>query len=62
MVMMVSDDLREQPISSELKLIVLHTDLAEFTGANERLSLGKTANRIAARRLKNELVEMIDDV
>jgi GC-rich sequence DNA-binding factor len=43
-------------------LTVLHVDLAEYTGTNEKLSLGKTANRIAARRLKNELVEMIDDV
>ena len=36
-------------------------DHAEFTEANDRIPLGKKANRDAARRLKAGIVEMIDD-
>ena len=38
------------------------SDLAEYTEANERLHLGKGANKAAARRLKGEIGEMIDDL
>lgn len=34
-------------------------DLADYTGANDRLFLGKEANRAAARRMRNEMGEMI---
>lgn len=37
------------------------TDMAEFTGANERVPLGKKANAEAARRLKAGMMELIDD-
>jgi GC-rich sequence DNA-binding factor len=36
-------------------------DLADFTGASDRLHLGKSANKAAARRLKGEIGEMIAD-
>lgn len=39
-----------------------YEDLAEFTEANTRMPLGKNANRLAARRLKGEIGEMIDEV
>jgi GC-rich sequence DNA-binding factor len=37
-------------------------DHAEFTGANERMPLGKKANREAARRMKEGIVDMIEEV
>ncbi|WWD20108.1 hypothetical protein CI109_104583 [Kwoniella shandongensis] len=36
-------------------------DMAEYTEANERMHLGKSANKAAARRLKGEIGEMIAD-
>jgi GC-rich sequence DNA-binding factor len=36
--------------------------MADYTEANSRLPLGKNANRLAARRLKGEIGEMIDEV
>ncbi|WVQ79421.1 hypothetical protein IAT38_001518 [Cryptococcus sp. DSM 104549] len=36
-------------------------DLAEFTEAKDKLYLGKKANKAAARRLRGEIGEMIDD-
>lgn len=39
----------------------LIADMADFTEANERLFLGKKANKSAARRLKGEIGEMIAD-
>lgn len=39
----------------------LETDHAEFTEANDRIPLGKQANRDAARRMKAGISEMIDD-
>ena len=38
------------------------SDLAENTEANERLHVGKGANKAAARRLRGEIGEMIDDL
>ena len=35
--------------------------MADYTEANERLFLGKQANKSAARRLKGEIGELIDD-
>jgi GC-rich sequence DNA-binding factor len=35
--------------------------MANFTEANERMFLGKSANKSAARRLKGEIGELIDD-
>jgi GC-rich sequence DNA-binding factor len=40
---------------------MLISDLAMYTEANDRLHLGKKANKDAARRLRNEIGEMIDD-
>lgn len=37
------------------------TDLAAYTGADEKLTLGKSANAAAARRLRNDIVEAIDE-
>lgn len=34
-------------------------DFASYTEANDRLAIGREANRIAARRLKGEIGEMI---
>lgn len=39
----------------------LMADMADYTEANERLFLGKQANKSAARRLKGEIGELIDD-
>jgi hypothetical protein len=36
-------------------------ELAEYTEANDRLYLGKKANKAAARRMKGEIGEMIAD-
>ena len=36
-------------------------DLADYTGANDRLYLGKEANRNAARRMRAEMGELIDE-
>ncbi|KAK8849483.1 hypothetical protein IAR55_004817 [Kwoniella newhampshirensis] len=36
-------------------------DMADYTEANERLHLGKNANKAAARRLKGEIGELIAD-
>ncbi|BEI96045.1 hypothetical protein CcaverHIS631_0109940 [Cutaneotrichosporon cavernicola] len=36
-------------------------DLADYTGANDRLYLGKNANKRAAQRLKGEIGELIED-
>ena len=36
-------------------------DMAEYTEANDKLYLGKKANKSAARRLKGEIGEMIAD-
>lgn len=36
--------------------------LADYTGANDRVYLGKGANKAAARRLKGEIGEMIAEV
>jgi len=35
--------------------------MAEYTEANEKMYLGKNANKSAARRLKGEIGEMIAD-
>lgn len=35
--------------------------MADFTEVNDRLHLGKGANRAAARRLKGEIGELIDE-
>lgn len=35
--------------------------LADYTGVNERLYIGKKANKAAARRLKGEIGELIDE-
>ncbi|GAA6020925.1 hypothetical protein JCM11491_000069 [Sporobolomyces phaffii] len=37
-------------------------DLAAFTGADDRVALGRTANRAAASRLRDEMGDLIDDV
>jgi GC-rich sequence DNA-binding factor len=36
-------------------------DLADYTGSADRLYLGKEANRSAARRMRAEMGELIDD-
>jgi GC-rich sequence DNA-binding factor len=36
-------------------------DLADYTGVNDRLYLGKGANKRAAQRLKGEIGELIED-
>ncbi|GMK57675.1 hypothetical protein CspeluHIS016_0405090 [Cutaneotrichosporon spelunceum] len=36
-------------------------DLADYTGANDQLFLGKNANKRAAQRLKGEIGELIED-
>ena len=36
--------------------------MADYTEANDRLHLGKTANKAAARRMKGEIGELIDDL
>lgn len=36
-------------------------ELADYTEVNERVQLGKGANRAAARRLKGEIGELIAD-
>lgn len=37
-------------------------DMADFTGAQEKVPLGKKANKEAAQRLKAGMIDMIDDV
>lgn len=37
-------------------------DLADYTGASERVPLGKKANREAADRMRSGMIEMIQDV
>jgi hypothetical protein len=42
-------------------MVQLMADMADYTEANERLFLGKKANKTAARRLQGEIGEMIAD-
>jgi len=44
-----------------VRLELTLADLAEYTEQNDKLYLGKKANKAAARRMKGEIGEMIDD-
>lgn len=37
-------------------------ELAEFTGAKERVALGKKSKKAEAKRRREGMIEMIDDV
>ena len=42
-------------------VLTISLDMADFTEANDKIYLGKNANKAAARRLRGEIGELIAD-
>ena len=56
-----SYEVRQQHESDSLICQCYPADLAELTESNTRLALGKDANKVAARRLRNDMVDAIEE-